>query len=160
MTTRVGKGIFSGFIATVALSVLMIIKTSTGMMPEMNAIKMLSVMAHGNIGTPLTPVIGWVLHFIIGSLLWGILFGLLYERLPSHIPAVKGLIFASAAWILMMIMVMPMVGAGFFGFNLGLGAPVATLVLHWAYGIVLGAMYGKLNSAPRLIASHNRVQKL
>jgi hypothetical protein len=42
----------------------------------------------------------------------------------------------------MMIVMMPMAGAGFFGSHLGMMAPVMTLVLHVIYGFVLGAVYG------------------
>jgi len=97
MINRIYKGIFAGFIATVALSALMTLKAMMGMLPQMNAIKMLSTMAHGFMGTPLTPVVGWLLHFIIGSILWGILFTILFERIPSQTPAIKGLIFGTAA---------------------------------------------------------------
>jgi uncharacterized membrane protein YagU involved in acid resistance len=144
MGTRIGKGILAGFIATIALSALMIIKTAMGMMPHLNAIKMLSTMAHGFIGTPAVPLVGWVLHFMIGSLAWGILFALLYDHIPLRSSTGKGLAFATAAWLLMMVMVMPMAGAGIFGLHLGVGAPVATLILHWVFGAVMGAAYGKL----------------
>lgn len=153
MGTRIGKGIFAGFIATIALSALMIIKTMMGMMPHLNAIKMLGMMAHGFIGTPAVPLVGWLLHFMIGSLAWGILFALLFDRIPLGSPIGKGLAFATAAWLLMMIVVMPMAGAGVFGLHLGLGAPVATLVLHWVFGAVLGATYGKL-AAPQPATSY------
>jgi hypothetical protein len=46
-----------------------------------------------------------------------------------------------AAWLGMMIIVMPMAGAGLFGMNLGIMAPVMTLVLHVVFGAVLGAVY-------------------
>jgi hypothetical protein len=153
MTNRIVKGVFAGFIGTLALSALMILKAAMGLMPQMNAIKMLTVIAHGMLGTPLTPVVGWLLHFMIGSLVWGVSFSLLFERLPSHAPILKGLIFGTAAWVLMMIVVMPMAGAGLFGLYLGLGTPIATLVLHWAYGAVLGGVYGRLG-ATRLVTGH------
>ncbi len=35
-----------------------------------------------------------------------------------------------------------MAGAGAFGLKMGMMAPVATLMLHWIYGAVLGAIYG------------------
>lgn len=144
MGTRIGKGILAGFIATIALSALMIIKTTMGMMPHLNAIEMIDMMAHGLIGTPAVPLVGWLLHFMIGSLAWGILFALLFDSIPLTSPIGKGLAFATAAWLLMMVMVMPMAGAGIFGLHLGLGAPVATLVLHWVFGAVMGSVYGKL----------------
>lgn len=153
MINRFSKGIFAGFVATIALSILMVTKGMIGIMPQLNAIKMLSTMAHGFMGMPMMPLIGWGLHFIIGSVLWGILFSILFEGIPGTSPHIKGLLFGTAAWLLMMIAVMPMAGAGIFGFHLGIGAPIATLVLHWVYGMMLGAVYGKLAIAP-LIAKH------
>ena len=46
----------------------------------------------------------------------------------------------------MMVMVMPMAGAGLFGMKMGLMAPMMTLVLHLVFGAVLGWIYGKLLS--------------
>ena len=144
METHIGKGIIAGFAATVVLSALMVMKAMMGMMPDMNAIKMLTGMAHHLVATPATPVVGWLLHFMIGTLIWGYLFALLFNYLPSQSTAIKGVVFGTAAWLLMMVMVMPMAGAGLFGLHLGIGAPVATLILHWVYGAVLGTVYGKL----------------
>jgi hypothetical protein len=154
MKNHIVKGIFAGFIATLALSAAMVLKGMAGMLPQMNAIKMLSTMAHGFMGTPVTPLVGWLLHFMIGTILWGILFALLFERIPAQAAAIKGVLFGTAAWLLMMIMVMPMAGAGLFGLQLGIGAPIATLVLHWVYGAVLGAAYGKLTT-DRPVAAHS-----
>ncbi len=52
------------------------------------------------------------------------------------------MIFGVGAWIATMILVMPLAGAGLFGMNLGVAAPVMTLVLHVIYGAVLGGVYG------------------
>lgn len=141
MNSNIGQGIIAGFIATIALSILMGLKSMMGLMPNMNAIKMLTHMAHQFIGTPMTPLVGWLLHFMIGTLAWGILFALLIKVIPGNSLVIKGLVFATAAWLLMMIMVMPMAGAGFFGLHMGIGAPIATLILHWIYGGVLGYTY-------------------
>lgn len=142
METNMGKGVLAGFIATVVLSAVMLLKGMMGMMPEMNAIKMLTAMAHGFMNTPAVPIVGWLLHFVIGSVVWGMLFAVLIRHIPGRSSTVKGLVFGTAAWLLMMIMVMPLAGAGLFGLQLGMGAPVATLVLHWVFGAVLGAVYG------------------
>lgn len=153
MRNCIAKGIYSGFIATFALSLLMVMKAMLGLLPKMNAIKMLATMAHGFVGTPVVPIVGWVLHFIIGAIVWGALFSLLYDRIPTHSPRIKGILFATVAWLLMMVAIMPMAGAGLFGLHLGIGAPIATLVLHWVYGIVLGLVYGKLTASNRLIGT-------
>lgn len=154
MKSSVIKGIYAGFIATVALSVLMVIKSMLGMLPNMNAIKMLASMAHGFVGTPMSPLIGWILHFAIGVVLWGVLFALLYYRIPTRQSYLKGLLFGTAAWLLMMLIVMPMAGAGLFGLHIGPGAPIATLVLHWIYGAILGAVFGRLTTS-NLIGTHS-----
>ncbi len=44
----------------------------------------------------------------------------------------------------MMLIPMPMAGAGLFGLKLGPMAPVMTLVLHLVWGAVLGAAYARL----------------
>lgn len=147
MKNHIRKGIYAGFVATIALSVLMVLKSLLHMLPKMNAIKMLAGMAHTYLGAPMSPIIGWVLHFAIGGLLWGIAFAWLYRRLPGHAAAIKGILFGTLAWLVMMFMVMPLAGAGLFGLHIGLGAPVATLVLHWVYGAVLGAVYARLISS-------------
>src|SRR6516164_4136093 len=54
----------------------------------------------------------------------------------------NGILFRIGAWILMMVLVMPMAGAGLFGMALGIMVPIATLVLHLIYGAVLGGTYG------------------
>lgn len=154
MDTNIGKGMLAGFIATVALSAMMVLKGVMGVMPDLNAIKMLTGMAHGFMGTPVVPIVGWVLHFVIGSIVWGILFAVLIKHIPGNSPTVKGLVFGTAAWLLMMVMIMPTAGAGLFGLHLGMGAPVATLMLHWVFGAVLGAMYGGLAPARRFEGRH------
>jgi hypothetical protein len=141
----------AGFIATIVLSMLMIVKSMMGIMPELNPVHMLSGMAHQRMGMPDTPIVGWVLHFMIGTVLWGALFALLYKSLPGKRPLVKGLVFSVLAWLLMMVIPMPMSGAGLFGMNLGIMAPVMTLMLHLVWGAVFGASYGALDKS---VASH------
>lgn len=147
MKAHLGKGIAAGFAATVVLSVLMVFKGMMGLMPKLDVVTMLTFMAHGVMGTPQSLAVGWLLHFMIGSLAWGIAFALLYAAIPGKSPLVKGLVFGTAAWLLMMVLVMPMAGAGFFGLGLGVAAPIATLMLHWVFGAVLGSTYAKLACA-------------
>ncbi|TDX28351.1 hypothetical protein DFO67_11051 [Modicisalibacter xianhensis] len=54
------------------------------------------------------------------------------------------MIFATGAWLLMMLVPMPMSGAGLFGLNIGPMAPVMILILHWIWGAVLGGVYQRL----------------
>jgi len=141
---NLGKSIIAGFAATVVLSLLMVMKMVMGVMPDLNVIKMMTAMAHGMMGTPALPVVGWAMHFMIGSVAWGGLFALIGKTLPGSGFIGKGMLFGVLAWLLMMVMVMPMAGAGFFGLSLGMMAPVMTLMLHLVYGAVLGIVYARL----------------
>jgi hypothetical protein len=40
------------------------------------------------------------------------------------------------------LLLMPMAGAGLSGLKIARMAAIATLVMHWIYGVVLGALYG------------------
>ena len=138
--SKVSKGIVAGLVATVVLSMIMVAKGMMGLMPELNVIAMLSSMLGA------TPVVGWVMHFAIGALVWGLAFATVLKILPGTSFVAKGISFGIAAWIAMMLMVMPMAGAGLFGLNMGMMAPVMTLMLHAIYGAVLGIAFGKLGS--------------
>lgn len=138
--TNISRGIGAGLAATVVLSMIMVAKGMMGLMPELNVIAMLSSMMKA------APVIGWVAHFMIGMLAWGLGYVVLSKYLPGGTNITKGISFGIAAWVLMMLMVMPMAGAGLFGLNMGMMAPAMTLMLHVIYGAVLGFAYGKLGS--------------
>ena len=58
---------------------------------------------------------------------------------------VRGVLFAIAAWLGMMVVLMPMAGAGVFGLNRGMMVPVAALAMHVVFGLVLGSIYGLLS---------------
>jgi hypothetical protein len=134
--THVGTGIGAGFVATIVLSVLMVVKQMMGLMPQLNPVEMNTQMMGAQ-----APLVGWFVHFLIGTVLWGILYAWIAPRLPgAH--WFRGVLFATGAWLVMMIVLMPMAGAGLFGLKLGLMAPIATLILHWVYGAVLGGLYG------------------
>jgi hypothetical protein len=89
-------------------------------------------------------IIGWVLHFGIGSVAWGGGFVILNNVLPGSGQVAKGVSMGIAAWLLMMIGPMPMSGAGPFGVSMGVMAPALTLVLHLVFGVALGFTFKKL----------------
>lgn len=139
------RAMIAGFVATVVLSVLMLMKSMMGVMPGLDVIRMLTGMAHDMMGLPANPAVGWMLHFLIGTVLWGIGFALFYKVLPGGSAVVKGIGFGVLAWVLMMLIPMPMAGAGLFGMKMGMMAPVMTLVLHLIWGAALGATFGALS---------------
>lgn len=133
---NIGKGILGGLAGTAVMSALMLMKSAMGVMPQMDIIRMLSAMMG------VSAAIAWVIHFMIGGI-WGVLFALSYRAIPGGGSVVKGMLFGVGAWLLMMIMVMPMAGAGFFGMKMGIMAPVMALMMHIIFGAVMGLVYGK-----------------
>jgi hypothetical protein len=135
---NISAGLIAGFVATVVLSAMMVIKGMMGVMPELDVAAMIGIM----MGAPVA--IGWIIHFMIGTIAWGGGFALLYDNIPGGSAVGKGIVFGVAAWLGMMLAVMPMAGAGLFGMNLGIMAPIMTLLLHIVFGAVLGGVYGML----------------
>ena len=109
----IGRGIVAGFVATVVLSAMMLMKHSMGLMPELDPIALITAMAGAS-----SPTVGWIGHFVIGSIFWGIGFAIVSPYLPGPY-FLRGMIFAAGAWLMMMIVMMPMAGAGLFGTGLG-----------------------------------------
>ncbi len=134
--TNLKNGFLAGFIATAVLSIMMVAKAMMGVMPALDVAAMIAMM----MGAPV--IIGWLVHFMIGTVAWGGGFAVLYGVIPGGNAIVKGIVFGVAAWLGMMIMVMPMAGAGLFGMNFGIMAPMMTLVLHIIFGAVLGGVFG------------------
>ena len=80
-----------------------------GLWPEVNLIRLLV-----NLGSIQT-VAAWMDHFIVGVVVWGLLFGAFDAMWESRAYWLKGLIFGVFAWLVMMILFMPLAKAGWFG---------------------------------------------
>lgn len=143
--SRILKGFFAGLAGTVVLTGLMLVKKTMGVMPALDPVHMLSTMAADKMGMVPNPAIGWVMHFMIGAVAWGGGFAVLNGLIPGRSQVAKGVLFGIAAWLLMMIGPMPMSGAGLFALNIGPMAPMMTFVFHIVFGVVLGAVFLKLN---------------
>jgi len=145
-TIRLGlAGVAAGLAATVVLSLLMLTK---GWLPQLDPVLMLDGVAHAvfaDLGLPV-PMAGWLWHFIVGAFWWGPLFAIMVPILPGQLMWQKGAYFGFGASLLIMLMVMPLAGAGWFGMKLSPLQPIVTLLLHLVYGAVLGAMFERLAS--------------
>jgi len=141
---KLKHGIIAGFVATIVLSILMIAKMMMGVMPDMNPIQDIVTVSDSFTGMQLPLPAGWIGHFFIGSVVWGIFYALIEGNLPAS-PLIKGLVFGFIAWMAMMIVFMPLAGQGIFGIRGGMPVPVATLILHLVYGAVLGIVFARLS---------------
>ncbi len=143
MNTMIRGGI-AGLIATVVLSVLMMMKAKMVLMPELDIISMLASKMGG------ATMMGWVAHFMIGIVAYGIGFSIINNMLPGSSLLVKGIILGVLGWLMMMVGVMPMMGSGLFAMKFGMMAPVMTLMLHVIFGAALGFSYKMLSQNQKL----------
>jgi hypothetical protein len=139
------KGVVAGAVATAALSLLMV---TPALGQETATIAVLDRVAgfllHGLGYEPIPRLAGWLWHFFIGTVWWGILFSLLRPILPGLRCWVKGLSFGVGAGLLMLLMVMPLTAAGALGTDFNLLDSLMLVPLHMVYGVILGTVYGWL----------------
>ena len=141
------KAVVAALVATIVLSLLFVMKDVMGIMPQLNLPRMIA----GMMGMPDAPIAGWAVHFFIGVVVYGAALALLDEHLPGNSKIGHGVLLATVGWLMMMVVLMPMAGAGLFGLNLGVSAPIMTLMLHLIFGAVLGAYYGHALARPASI---------
>lgn len=137
MMSRVQKGIVAGLAATVTVSVLEVVN-----LLFLKWFTPFPTIIANIVGMGGTPAVGWVLHFLAGTLILGPLFAILCDRLPTDTPETKGILFAVGAWVAAMLL-MVMVGDRMaFGQNImTIGWMLGT---HAVFGIVLGNVYARL----------------
>jgi hypothetical protein len=124
--STIGKGIVAGFVATFMLSVLL------------DPIELFAPSI-----LPASPPVGWILHFFVGTVVWGIGFAVLHDYLRG--PAwQRGLMFALGAWIVVISGAAVLILAHVIAMELTPVMIVATLVVHVLYGVALGLIYGWL----------------
>jgi hypothetical protein len=143
---KVGKCLLSATVSTFVLSVIFVMKAAMGLMPELDMPKMIA----GMMGAPDQPALGWAAHLMIGVVGYGLSFAVLVDRLPAQNRVAQGMALGFGGWVMMMVALMPMAGAGLFGLALGVMAPMATLMLHLVFGAILGGTY-------RLLEGHGGI---
>jgi len=141
--STIGKGIVAGFVATFVLSVLL------------DPIELFAPDIF-----PASPPIGWVLHFFVGTVVWGIGFSVLHDYLRG--PAwQRGLVFALGAWIVVISGAAVLILAGVIAIELSPVMIVATLIVHVLYGVALGLVYGfLLEGAPDSSEHHGNARPI
>lgn len=126
------RAIVGGLGATAAMTALILMAPAMGL-PPMNIGAMLGSFLGGSL------VLGWLAHFVIGTVLAVIYAAGFVHRLPG--PAwIRGAVYGLVPWIVAQLVVMPMMGAGLFGGSFGAG--FGSLMGHLVYGAVLGGVYG------------------
>ncbi len=139
MMSRVKKGIIAGFIATVVVSVLELANLFLNHLFD----PFPGVVAR-MFGMPGNMAAGWAIHLVMGTFVLGSLFSVLYPRLPTATPITKGIVFAVAAWVAMMLVITVSGDNRTFTGSSGFGTIGWMLALHMVFGGVLGNAYARL----------------
>jgi len=138
---NVKAGLKSGFIASAISSIALMIMTSIILIPKFNFI-----LIEGSIfGLAETVLYSWIIYFVFG-LIWGYVYALSEPALKvANSSFVKGIIAGFIIWIILLIF-MPIAGAGIFLKHYGLKAAVIILIANLVFGIVLGYFYDLLRT--------------
>lgn len=131
------KGMTAGLFAAAVTAGLMLVNAEVGFFPQLDLIGLIATATGAGVAA------AWLIHFVFGGLLGG-LFAWLDPDLPGDNLRQRGMIFASALWFFAVALLLPLGGAGFFGFDYGLLLPLALLGLHLVFGAVMGSTYGWL----------------
>jgi uncharacterized membrane protein YagU involved in acid resistance len=136
MKPNFGRAILGGFVGTVVLTMLMYVGAPMMGIPKMDIAAMLGSMLGGW-------SMGMVMHFINGVILFPLFYAsVLFSKLRGT-AVTKGIAWGLTLWLVAGLMVMPTMGAGFFGTaNGGLMAAAASLMGHIVYGTLLGLIAG------------------
>ena len=132
MKVNLRRAVLAGLAGTAAMTMLMLLAPGMGM-PPMNMGAMLGSVMGGSVA------LGWVAHFMIGTVL-ALTYAVWFAARLQGAPAVRGATFGLLPWLMAQLVVMPMMGIGFFsGSVLAAGG---SLMGHLVYGAVTGQIYG------------------
>jgi hypothetical protein len=141
---NIGKGIIAGLLASAAASGAIFLGSLTGAVPDADPVGALS-------GVTLSPSgLSWVMHFAVGTFVWGPILAVLSPVLPSPF-WFKGVVFGVLAWLLMILVTWAADPTSPPQASLG------PILLHLFFGAVLGWTYGALLDRAERQASDRRV---
>jgi hypothetical protein len=140
-------GVSAGFAATLAISAVMLLNDRMSLTPQVDLIRDLRHVIQILMGLRTPFLLAWLIHLILGSYVFGGVFAIVFDYLSGS-PAMRGVYFGLAIWVLLMLTAFPLLGHGFFGFGRGLGpTPAATtLLLHLMYGLAVGIAFGSVQT--------------
>lgn len=132
---RIIPGFGWGVVATIAMSVLMLIGVATGVSPMPKPIPAAIVGQFLGEGAPkpLIMVLAVMAHLGYGGF-WGAVLALTARPITVW----KGIAMGLFLWFLMGLFVLPALGWGLFGIGITPKIAIATLILHLIYGTTLG----------------------
>lgn len=145
MTRRIRRGFGYGVVATIVMSIPMLLATVSGLSPMPEPVPKAIVGQLVGSGVPKPAMMALAIGLHLG---YGGVFGAVLARSVSRVTLGRGLALGIALWVLMQVAILPWIGWGPFGTAHTPRIAVATLVLHLVYGSVLGWTVDKEGSIP------------
>lgn len=125
---RISSILAGGILGTAAMSILVFVAPAMGI-PMGGPWKMLA----GFMKVPI--LVGWVAHFMIGTILAGI-YALAFVRFLPGNRAIRGALYGIFPWLLAMLVVVPMMGGPVFMGSARMA--FGSFLGHLVYGAVMG----------------------
>ena len=139
MMSRVKMGVVAGFAATIVVSVLEALNMLAG--PWFTPFP--SILAY-MMGMEGSLVAGWIAHIVVGTVVLGSLFGIACPRLPTDLPATKGIAFAVASFVVLIGGILMFGNDKVFSGSDGFMTVAWLLISNVVFGFVMGSVYGRL----------------
>ncbi len=134
MKPQVTKAVVGGLVGTVVMTLMMYFVAPKMTGRTMDIASELGQMMGGSWAA------GMAAHFFNGVVIFPAIYVfVLFQYLPGA-PVLRGAIWGVLLWLAAQMVLMPMIGNGFFSSNLGPPSAVASLVSHLVYGGILGGM--------------------
>jgi hypothetical protein len=142
------SGVIAGFVATVIMSgVLVLGYLSAGIFADEEGgtiARWFYGLTHNSLTDDAIDIpLGAYSVNLLAGIIWALVYAAVIEPRLSGPGWWRGLKFSLLPWLLSLVVFFPAVGAGFFGASLDAGPlpAIGNLILHLAYGAMLGVMY-------------------
>jgi hypothetical protein len=141
------KSLIAGLCGVIAHTLLIYVKRHAGWLPSFQPYEALQKTLSHLIGSNVPPMIPWLISYLNGMTVVGLLFGSSYQLLPGKYGVTKGLSVGILVWLIMGLVFFPLVGLGFFAWDVGLGfkPTLFSLAMVEAYSVVMGIVFALLN---------------
>jgi len=133
-------GLVAGFAAALVYALVQIVNAALGWAPLFNPPEIAARL----LGDGTSPLVGWVLHFVVYGVVLGFLFAIVGPKLSRIGYTMRGILFGLITWAVVAFVVMPAAQAGPFGMGLSYYAVPLILIVHILYGATLGSLFAKL----------------
>jgi hypothetical protein len=136
------RGFIFGFLATLSMSIVVIVVREAAIVPVIQSVMGVVIQKlFGELDTPKLIIISLFVHALYGSLM-GALF---YSAVKESGNMKKSILFGLFIWFILQLVIFPLLGWGVFGYLISNYISFTSLIMHLIYGGVLGMGFKTMN---------------